>query len=221
MSRLIQFLVGIVILVAIMQWAVPRWAANQISRQIALRDHGAPTHVAVTAIPFWELASGQFQDIYINAKKVAAGPMTISSARMNWANGQLSVASLLKGQVKVVKTGRLSVTIQIDGAALSRFLAQEGKIRNAHVTITPNGVRIQGSMFLGGVSVPLDTTGNLIVSQDKKHLIFHPTSIDGINLPMMTDIEILNLNTMTLPVPMVIRSVQLKPDLIVVNAGTP
>ncbi|MHB1611319.1 MAG: DUF2993 domain-containing protein, partial [Sulfobacillus sp.] len=87
--------------------------------------------------------------------------------------------------------------------------------------IDPTGLTIGGKVLLGGVYVPLNTRGTLVVSSDRKSIIFHPTSIDGIQLPMVTDIEIFNVNAIKLPVNLVIQSVTLQKGSMEVKAQTP
>lgn len=221
MSRLIRVLIVLVLLAGVLQWLVPKWAAGEIASQVARYDHSQRPVVSLTAIPFWELATGRFEDLYVDASNVNAGPLKVQSARLNWANGQISVPDLIKGRFAIVRPGHVDVRIRIDGAALAAVLAQHSPVQNAEVTITPQNVRIRGRILLGGVYLPLDATGTLVVSSDRRHLIFHPTVIDGINLPMMTDIEILDLTKLQLPVPLVITSVVLEQDHVVVTAKTP
>lgn len=221
MSWVIRILLGVVVLIGALQWTVPQWIGGQISHRIASLDNGSPPHVAVTAMPFWELASGRFQDIYVRATNVTAGPMQIASAQLNWQNGQVGVAALMGGHLAIRKTGKIDIRIRLNEQALANFLATQGKMQHPQVTITPKNVQIKGRMLLGGVYVPMNTTGTLVVSNDRQKLIFHPTVIDGINLPMLTDIQLLDIKTLNLPVPMVIQSVTLHSHYIVVKAGTP
>lgn len=219
MSRLIQGLVVVVLLAAIMQWFVPRWTGSELAAQLQHYDHGPKPVVNVTAIPFWQLASGQFQDVYVAANKASFGALAVQTIRLNWRHGGVSLAQLVKGHVRVTKVGLVTVSMVLDGAALAHFLAQEGKISNPTVTISPQGLKVQGRLMLGGVYVPLDTQGSLVVSSNHRQLIFHPTSIDGIHLPMLTDIQVLNLATLKLPVALAIQNIKLSQDRLEVTAG--
>lgn len=221
MSRTIQVLVVAVLLLAGLQWFLPRWVANQMAAQIAVFDHGPKPNVALTAIPFWYLLEGNFQDLYVSAHQVTVGPVELASVQVDWQNGGLSTSALTHQQLKVTRVGKVALTITVDETALAKFLAQQGKFQNPTVHIQPSGVAITGRVLLGGVYIPLDTQGNLVVSPDKKSLIFHPTSIDGVHLPVVTDVQIFNVNSLKLPVPMVIHSVILVPGAVIVKAGTP
>lgn len=221
MSRMVQMMIVLLLAVVGLQWYIPRWVANQAATQIMALDHGRRPEVTITAIPFWYLFSGGFQDVYVNAKNVPLGPLTISDATVNWQNGRVGVNALLKHRLVIARPGHMTVIITVDQVALARFLAQEGKFQNPTVHIDPAGISIGGRVLLGGVYIPLDTRGTLVVSSDKKSLIFHPTSIDGINLPMVTDIEIFNVNAIKLPVELEIQSVTLKQGSMEVKAETP
>lgn len=219
MSRLIQGLVVVVLLVGLLQWLVPRWAGSLLAGELAHYDHGPKPTVAVSAVPFWDLLGGQFQDVYIDASKANLGGLTIQHARLNWANGGVSLGSLEKGKLVVTKPGRVTMTIRLTGAALSQFLAQKGNISNPQVTISPTEVAVHGRLLLGGVYVPLDTKGSLVESASHQQLIFHPTSIDGIQLPVLTDIQLLNLANMRLPIRLTIQQVHLESNQLAVTVG--
>ncbi len=221
MSGTIKVLVVAILLLAGLQWYVPRWVSNQMATQIAAFDHGPKPSVFVTAIPFWGLLQGRFQDLYVNARQVNLGPVALQSVQVDWQNGGLSPKALTADKIKVTRVGKVLLTITVDEAALATFLAHQGKFQNPTVHIARTGIAITGRVLLGGVYIPLDTQGSLIVSKDKKALIFHPTSIDGVQLPVVTDVEIFNVNSLKLPVPMAIQSVRLVPGAIVVKAGTP
>lgn len=221
MSRVIKVLVVAVLLLAGLQWYVPRWVSGQMATKISAFDHGPKPTVSLVAIPFWYLLQGRFQDLYVNAQQVKVGPVELQSIQLDWQNGGLSTKALIAQHLKVTRAGKVSLTITVDEAALATFLAQQGKFQNPTVHITKAGVAITGRVLLGGVYIPLDTKGNLVVSKDKKTLIFHPTSIDGVHLPVVTDVQIFSVDSLKLPVPMVIQSVVLVPGAIVVKAGTP
>jgi hypothetical protein len=221
MNRVIQVLVLAVLALVGLQWYVPRWVSSKVATQIMALDHGTRPQVEVTAIPFWYLLQGTFQDLYVNAQHVAVGPLTVADAQLNWEQGGLSVQALLHHRLSITRRGHMTVSITVDEAALAKFLAQQGKFQNPTVGIDPTGLTIGGKVLLGGVYVPLNTRGTLVVSSDRKSIIFHPTSIDGIQLPMVTDIEIFNVNAIKLPVNLVIQSVTLQKGSMEVKAQTP
>lgn len=220
MNRLIRGLVLLVVVVGILQWFVPRWAGSLLAKEMGRYDHGPRPTVAVTAIPFWELFSGHFQDVYISARQAKLGSLAVASAHLNWANGGVSLGQLEKGHLSVTQPGHLTMTIQLTAASLSQFLAQEGTISSPKVSITPAGVAISGRLLLGGTYVPLDTKGPLTVSANHQQLVFHPTSIDGLHLPVLTDIQLLNLASMKqLPVSLRIEQVKLEANQLAVTVG--
>lgn len=211
MSRLIKVLVALVIVVGLLQWFVPRWAGSLLAKELGHYDHGPKPEVAVSAVPFWTLLGGHFQDIYINADDLALGSsLTVLRARLTWHNGAVSVGSLEQGHLKVTQAGHATMRIVMTAGELSQFLAHEGTISQPKVRVSPTGVGVAGRLLLGGSYVPLDTKGSLTVSKSRQQLIFHPTSIDGLTLPVLTDIQLLNLATMkALPMSLHIESVQL------------
>lgn len=211
MSRLIQILIAAVIVVGGLQWVVPRAAASLIAHQLGHLDHGPKPRVAVEAMPFWELLSGRFQDIVVNAQNADLQALTVQHIEMHWSNGAVSLGSLGKGKLLIKQPGRFRATVVVTGTALSQFLAKKGSIMHPKVTIAPSGVSLSGQIQLGGTTVPLNTKGSLVRSSNHQALIFHPTSIDGLNLPVLTNVQLFNLNTLHLPMHIGILRIRLEP----------
>ena len=221
MSRFIFVAAGAVVVLAGLQWGVPKWAAGQIASQIARRDGGVKPNVEVAALPFWILAQGQFQDLYVKASGMHVGGVKFSQAVVNWQNGQLSLSALANNKLVVEKKGQVKAHIIFDNAALSVFLAPRGIVQNPSVSLTPGVMTIHGRLSLGQLNVPLNAKGTLSVSSDKKAILFHPTAFDGIQVPLLTDLEIFQIDSLNLPLPMVIHSVTIKQNQLTVEANTP
>lgn len=219
MSRIIQVLMALVLLAGLGQWLVPRWAGNLLAREVSRVDHGPRPSVAVSAMPFWELADGRFHDVSINASQVTVQNFVVQHVHLTWTNGAIALGPLEKGHLKVDKPGHLSMTAVLTGPALSRFIARQGSISNPQVAIKPSGVSLKGRIKLGGSSVPLDTRGTLVESQNHQALVFHPTSIDGLQLPVLTDVQLLNLSSLNLPMPLKIQHVRLENNRLALTIG--
>ncbi|WP_053960560.1 LmeA family phospholipid-binding protein [Sulfobacillus thermosulfidooxidans] len=221
MSRFIVVLAGAVVLLGALQWTIPKWAAAQVADRVASQDGGIKPQVDIAALPFWIMAQGQFQDMYINVHNVHVDGLTLSQAVINWQNGKVSLPALSHNRLVIEKAGHVNVRIVFDGPALSAFLAGQSPIQNPQVTITNNLMTIEGRLLLGQLSVPLNAQGTLSVSPDKKAIIFHPTRVDGIQLPVLTDLQIFQIDSLNLPVAMVIQSVALRNNELIVEASTP
>ncbi len=221
MSRLIKGLVALVVVVGLLQWFVPRWAGSLLAKELGRYDHGPKPQVAVSAVPFWELLGGHFQDIYINAYDLELGSsLTVSHAKLNWANGAIALGSLEKGHLTVTQPGHATMSILVTASELSTFLAHQGTLSKPQVSITPKSVALNGRLLLSGAYVPLDTKGKLSVSGNRQQLIFHPTSIDGLTLPVLTDIQLVNLATLkALPMALHIEQVKLEAGRMLLTVG--
>jgi hypothetical protein len=221
MSRFLLVIAGAVVVLAGLQWAVPRWAASQIASRIAGQDGGVKPKVGITAMPFWILAHGQFQDLYIKAGTVHIDGVMVSQAALDWQNGQISLPALSHNKLVVQKQGHVKARIMFDDAALSKFLADQGIVQSPSVSLTPGVMTIRGRLTLGQLNVPLNAKGTLSVSSDKKAILFHPTNFDGIQLPVLTDLQIFQIDSLHLPLPMVIHSVTIRQNQLIVEANTP
>lgn len=221
MSRLIKGLVALVVVVGLLQWFVPRWAGSLLAKELGHYDHGPKPQVALSAMPFWELFGGHFQNIYINAHDLELGSsLTVNQAKLNWANGAIGLGSLEKGHLTVTQPGHATMRIVLTASELSKFLAHQGTLSKPQVHITPTAVALNGRILLSGAYVPLDTKGKLTVSKNRQQLIFHPASIDGLTLPVLTDIQLVNLATLkALPMALHIQQVKLEQGRMALTVG--
>lgn len=222
MSRMLQALLVLALLLAGLQWGIPRWVGQQVARQLAQVDGGVTPTVEVTAIPFWTLASGRFQDLYINARQLTLAGVAVQGVTMNWADGQVSMAGLLHHQLDIKRPGHVSLQVALSGTSLSHVLAQGHTLASPSVTIRPSGITVSGRILVGGVYFPLTATGNLFVSPNQEQLIFRATQIDGIHLPVLTEMQLVNLANLKLPLPLAIDQVtETSSNTIVIKAGSP
>lgn len=209
MSRVLKGLIVLVVVVGVLQWFVPRWVGGFLAGQLGHYDRGPKPQVAVNAFPFWELAQGQFQNVHIQASDASFGHYTVQHATLNWSNGGVALAALKDGKLRVTKPGTLHLTLVLSGAELTSFLQHQGTLIHPQVTVVPSGVEVTGTLNLGGTSVPLDTSGSLSVSANHQAVIFHPQNIDGLSLPVPTNLQLVDVKALNLPMALSIESVQL------------
>ena len=219
MSRLIQILMGLVLLAGLLQWGVPRLVDGIAARQLERYDHGPRPVVSVSAMPFWELVSGRFQNLSIVAKNGSFHSFHVRRVRFDWKNGRVSVAALSRGQLTVLSPGHVTMTVVLSANNLSAFIAKQGTIGHARVVISPHQVGLKGQIQLAGATVPLNTLGTLEESANHQMLVFHPTSIDGLKLPVLTNVQLVNVSSLNLPWHVTIQSVQLENNQLALTAG--
>lgn len=223
MSNLIRILIGAVLALAVAQVAVPRIVSGEMAAELrAVTGPASQDTVAVDAVPFWQLFSGQFQDLTWTARDVAAAGLTLNTLTLVWTDGGLDPAELVRDhRLVVTRPGRLKVTLEVDGPALAHFLAQSGRLQNAVVTVTPNGLHVTGAVHVGGLSGPLDATGQLKLSADAQQILFEPTRVDGYSVPFAATLVVFDVRTLNLPVPLRLTGVRLAPPFVVVTAASP
>lgn len=219
MNRVIQLLVVVVVAMGALQWIVPRLVSSAASRQLSHLDHGPRPSVAIEAVPFWRLLRGQFQDLVITANDARIQSLTVRRVHLVWLNGAVALLPLEKGRLVVTQAGFLTVTADISAGALSRLLARHGSIVHPVVSIAPSGVSLKGQLRLGAATVPLDTKGSLHASPNHQALIFHPKSVDGLNLPGLTNVSLFNLAAVKTPMHLVIEKVTLTENQLELTVG--
>jgi hypothetical protein len=201
-NRLIAWSVAAVIGLGIGQSMVPEWAADAIARAIAARDGGVRPAVTVVALPFWQLASGAFQEVRLVFPALRVDGMQVRAARLIWRDGAVKLGGLRQGHIEIARRGTLTVAFAVTGEALARFLGNTAGLRDADVRVDPSGLRVAGRVRLHGATVPLVAEGRLELGDAGQAVFFRALRIDGVRLPFPTVMRVLNLPRLHLSVPL-------------------
>jgi hypothetical protein len=222
-SNLIRVLLVLVLLVVAAQVVIPRLAGEELGRALMrVTGPGSTDTVSVGAVPFFELFQGRFQSLDWRATNVAAEGLKLSAVDVTWTHGGISVPALVDHHAVVVSDpGDLQATVRVGETALARFLNASGRIQGSQVTVGPSTVRLRGTVSVGGLSGPIDTTGRLKLSPNGRQILFQPVSVDGFGLPFQTTLVILDVQTLNLPVSVRVTGVRLEPPYVVVTAQSP
>lgn len=223
MRTVIRMLVGLVVLAAAAQLAVPTALAAQLARALQpLTGPASRDTVRLAAIPFWELASGQFQDLRITTVNGTAGPLRVAWFSADWRDGGVDPAAwFLDHRLVVTRPGRLSAQIRVDGAALAAILADSGRVADPTVTVQPDGIVVAGRVNLGALQGPVTMRGNLVIAPNGRQLLFVPTSVDGLRLPFGASIVVFDVSRLGLPFAVRLTGVRLVPPDIELRAQAP
>ncbi|MCY0879222.1 MAG: LmeA family phospholipid-binding protein [Firmicutes bacterium] len=219
MSRAIQALVVLAVLAGILQWFVPRWTARALASAMARYVGGRPPSVTLTAVPFWELASGRFQELVVGMHSATLDGLSVHAARLVWSDGAVSVRALTHGRVVITRPGHLTVSVSLTDANLSALLTREQALSDPSVSVTQGAIALRGRLNLGHEVVPLDAVGALSESANHETLIYHPEEIDGLRVPLLTNVSLVNLKSLPLPVPLYIEQVTLSPGQLELTVG--
>lgn len=218
----------VVILVAVLgQVLVPPVVAGRAAAALhSVTGAGSTDQVTVTAVPFWTLASGQTQDVRVLVDRatvqVDGQPLGIAQMTLNWQDGQVAVGALLRqGRLVAARPGRVHLTLRLDGPAVARFLDATGRVHGAVVTVGTRQVTLAGQVALGSLRGHVSTQGRLAISASGQELLFVPQVVDGLSLPLAASLPLLDLASLSLPLPMHLTSVSLAPPDIVVQAASP
>lgn len=223
MSRLLWLIGVLAALAAGGQAVVPPLVDQALARSITpLTGPASVNQVQVTAVPFWTLAAGRFQDLTVTGRGWQAGPLKLSSVGVDWQDGAVNVADLLRRRQLVPSSeGHMRVRIAVDGPALAHLLEKSGRVTDVVVNVRRDYVELSGTVRLNGLSGRVTAEGTLDVSPNKRQILFHPTQVDGVGLPFRTSLPIFSLDQVELPVTLELTSVRLSPPDVVVEAATP
>jgi len=205
------------------QVVVPRVVSGEMAGQLqALTGPGSRDTVAVDAVPFWRLFGGQFQTLIWTVHNAEAQGLTIHTLSLTWNNGMLDPVALVRDRrLVVVRPGRLSAVLKVDGVALSRFLEASGRLQNAEVTVSKTHLHILGTVNMGGLSGQLDAAGRLAVAGNGQQIVFQPTEVDGYGVPFAANLVVFDVRSLNLPMPVRLTGVRLEPPFVVVTAASP
>jgi hypothetical protein len=222
-SRLLSALGVLTLALAAAQVLVPRVVSGEMAGQLqALTGPGSRDTVAVDAVPFWRLFGGEFQTLVWTAYNAEAQGLTIHTVSLTWNNGMLDPTALVQDhRLVVMRPGRLSAVLKVDGVALSRFLEASGRLQNAQVTISKSTVHIVGTVNMGGLSGQLDAAGRLAVGGNGQQIVFQPTEVDGYGVPFAANLVVFDVRSLNLPLPVRLTGVRLEPPYVVVTAASP
>lgn len=214
----VRFTAAVVVLIAALQWWGPRWMATQVAEALAQRNGGHLPKVTITAIPFWMLLQGRFQAVTVDAAPAELSGFELSRVYLSWTGGQVSFPALLERRVVIQQRGQMVVQITVSEQALTRFLQSQAPLQGAQVSVTPNAVQLLASVKLRQLTVPLDLKGTLALSPDRERVLFLPSEIDGMTLPVPTEITVFDLRRVNTWVPMRLTAVTLLPQQIRLSA---
>lgn len=223
MSWIIRLLMVLVVVAGLSQAVVPNWLGSELAHQLQkVSGPGSRDQVTVTAVPFWMLANGQFQDLHIQVRNWTAGPLPVAALDVNWQDGGVNTQDLVTQKALVVaRAGRMEAVLKVDGPGLEKFLARSGRISHPRVTVGSQYLTVAGRVSLNGLSGPINTQGTLSVAPNRRQLIFRPRSVDGLGLPFPANFVVFDVNQLNLPVALEITAVKLEPPYVVVWAKTP
>jgi hypothetical protein len=213
----------LVILAAAAQIAVPTVVANELAQ--TLQSFTGPESrdtVELAAIPFWQLASGRFQDLRVTTVNGAAGPLAVAYFSADWQNGGVDPTAWFEDhRLVVTRPGRLRAQIKVDGAALAAILQDSGHVADPTVTVQPDGIVVTGRVNLGALQGPVTMRGNLVIAADGRQLLFVPTSVDGLELPFGASIVVFDVSRLGLPFAVRLTGVRLVPPDVELSAEAP
>ncbi|MCL8208154.1 MAG: DUF2993 domain-containing protein [Actinomycetia bacterium] len=223
MRTVFRVLVGLVVLVAAAQLVVPTALAGELAQALEpLTGPGSRDTVKLAAIPFWELASGRFQDLQVTTVNGSAGPLKVAWFSADWQDGGVDPAAWFgRHQLVVTRTGRLTAQIRVDGAALAAILADSGRVTDPTVTVRPDGLVVAGRVNLGALQGPVTMRGNLVIAPNGRQLLFVPTSVDGYALPFGASIVVFDVSRLGLPFAVRLTGVRLVPPDVELTAAAP
>ena len=163
-----------------LQIYVPRVAAGAI-RSAVTQDLHAEAAVQVQGY-FWQLAQGSFLRLRMQLGPSSLEGYRLQSLSLRWQEGRIDLQSLLAGQVRVLRPGRLAVRLVMSqdalrtavDLALRRAIPKGATGSLPAVSVTPRSITLRGSVTFLDLPVRYRVDGDLVVENGGEVLAFQP-----------------------------------------------
>lgn len=196
-----------------LQVAVPRVAASMAERLAGQVVQGPRPRIEITALPFWQLAVGRFQQLSAQGHDLRWHGIEASAFRLSWSDGQITPKSSKSGW-NVARWGRIQGSLAIAPKTLAEIIDRSGLVSQSRVVLHARTISVTGTVHLGGKAVSLSTQGPLTLGAGGTTVTFHPKLVGLVAIPVTTSITVFNLSELRLPVALRIVSIQLSPTAI-------
>ena len=164
--------------------------------------------VQVTAIPFWQMASGRFQAMELRAHNVRVAGVLVDAISVRWTKGQIRLTRRSPFGFRVVRAGTVTGSVVMGGSALAGLFDQTGIMQGTRVRIANRELAVSGVLRLDGRRLPVDVRGGLrLVPGQGGRVLFYPRSVNGRQLPGTVMLSLFAMSQMRLP--MALRMVSL------------
>ncbi len=199
MNRLLAWAICLVVMVFGLQWMVPRWVGGAAAEWLGREWKSPKPLVEVSALPFWQLASGRFQVLFVRGRNAEVHGVVVRAFHLTWLHGQIGLDQ--QGQpVRVKQVGALTGEVEVSLAELAHLLVQRGMMEHSTVSLEDGVLQIAGTLRVGGHSLGLTVRGPLRLAHHGASVVFSPEQLDGAKWPLTTTIIVFSLSELHLPI---------------------
>ncbi len=200
------------------QWWFPVQADRAIQLRLMRWMAGPPPTVQVTAIPFWQMASGRFQSIAMRAHQVRVAGVSMQAIDVRWTDGQVALRRRSSYGLCVLRAGTIAGSVVVGSSALAALFNQTGFIESTRVNIAHRQLVVRGVVRLDGRRLPIDVSGRLMFTRGRGgRVVFYPRSVNGRALPGPMSMNLFIMSQWRLPLPLRIVGLRLGQNRITVR----
>ena len=208
MNRLLGWLIVFVVMVFGLQWLVPGWIGGASADWLGKAMKGPRPTIEVSAIPFWELASGKFQWVVIRGHDASFSGVVVKSFGLDWQDGQIGLGN--HGQpIRVIRVGHLKGHVNISAEEIARLVDERAILQHSTVSLASGAMTIAGVLALDGRRVHLAVRGPLVIADGGESVTFRPQELNQAKWPLTTTITVLKVSQLKLPVRLALTRLQI------------
>jgi hypothetical protein len=221
MRRLVGVVVVLLALLVGLDRVAVVYAQSRVAANIRVSQRLSQTpHVTIHGFPFLtQLFGGTYNDVEASLNAVHRGSLTLTRIDVHLHRAQVPFGDVISNNVKRVPVERIDGTVTIGYADLATAgqsgltLRYDGK----------GGVRVAGTVRVGGASIGADATGRIVVEGRRITVTVDNVTVGGQPAPAAVALAVrqtfsFSVALPTLPFGIELRSVRATPGGIVVTA---
>lgn len=208
---------------ALSELLLPYFIGKQVEAGLSKAFGTNEITASVKASPALSMLGGNFSRITVNGKNIHMEKLAISQLSAVFTNTSIDLNKLTTNRSLVFRNiGSFDGTIILQEEDLNKYVAQTVKgIKNAHVTLVPESMKVTGDLVIGPAIVAVAMDGKLRGEQTQlkysaEQLLVN-NAVVGMNLAGSGLTEFLLFDMKKLPVPASIRDVIIDQGQVVIR----
>lgn len=196
----------IIILCVLSQLVLPVIASRTVASRLNVLLDTQDVKADISSVPALLLALGHIGSLDVTAEHGRLGKVRIESMHLTGDGVSLDLGELSSGRFAISSADRLELIGVVTEANLEEYLEKSvKKLKNAKVTMTPEGVRATGQLTLLGKAADVSLEGTFEAADEGIYLRTRRVQIKNsrlgrnLNMNLFTDFLIVDVNKIKLP----------------------
>jgi len=167
-----------IILIVFSQTVLPPLVSKTAETRLLTATNAEKADVNISTSPAILFLLGQIDHIDMTAENAMIGQVRVKELRLKGENVHIDIRSFVQDSGEVVRSAdKLELTGTIGVENLTDLLTRKvDKLKDAEVTITPNGVKVTGNVLIAGRKADVSLEGTILGEDGAVY--FHMTKLN-------------------------------------------